>query len=31
MIDDIGHWVAAALVMLMAVAVTLAIWKEMRE
>jgi hypothetical protein len=29
--DDIGHWLAAFVVLVAGVAITLLIWQEMRE
>ena len=29
--DDIGHWLAAFVVLVAGVAITLIIWQEMRE
>ena len=31
MSDDIGHWVAAFVVLITAVGITLLIWQEMRD
>lgn len=31
MSDDIGHWLAAFVVLIAAVCITLLIWQEMRE
>ena len=31
MSDDIGHWIAAFIVLIVGVAITLLIWQEMRE
>lgn len=31
MSDDIGHWLAAFIVLVAGVAITLIIWQEMRE
>ena len=31
MTDDIGHWVAAFIVLATAVVITLVLWEEMRQ